>query len=309
MKVFVAGATGAIGRPLVRQLLAAGHRVTGMTRSREKARALEAAGAEAAVCDAFDRDGVAEAMAGARPEAVIHQLTDLPQVYDLRKLEAAYASNDRVRREATPNLIDAARAVGARRLVAQSIAFLYAPVGGWVKDESAPPNVQAPPPFDRSVETMLGVERAIVEAGGLALRYGFFYGPGTYHARDGSISEQVRRRRYPVVGRGRGMFSFVHVEDAAAAAVAALERGAPGVYNVVDDDPAPVREWLPALAEALGAKRPLRVPLLLTKLVAGAQAASFATELRGAANAKAKLELGWEPRYPSWREGFRTALG
>lgn len=312
MRVFVAGATGAIGRPLVRQLLEAGHEVTGMTRSEQKARALEAAGARAAVCDAFDREGVMAALGAARPEVVVHQLTDLPSALDLRRLGEAYAGNDRVRREATPYLIEAARAAGARRLVAQSIAFLYAPEGGPVKSETDPAYRDAPDPLDKSIGTMLDVERAVVGAEGLegvVLRYGFFYGPGTYYAADGDIGGQVRARRYPVVGGGTGVTSFIHTEDAAAATVAALDRGAPGVYNIVDDEPAPISEWLPVYAMALGVKPPRHVPRFVARLAAGRFAAMMSTELRGASNAKARRELGWEPRYPSWREGFAAELG
>ncbi|MEX2195041.1 MAG: NAD(P)-dependent oxidoreductase [Thermoleophilaceae bacterium] len=312
MKVFVAGATGAIGRPLVRQLVAAGHEVTGMTRSAEKARALEQAGARAAVCDAFDREGVIAAVGDARPDVVVHQLTDLPSSLDLRRLGEAYAGNDRVRREATPHLLEAARAGGARRVVAQSIGFLYAPEGGAVKVESDPTYDDAPPPLDKSIRTVLEVERAVVGADGLegvVLRYGFFYGPGTYYAADGDIGGQVRARRYPVVGSGAGISSFIHTEDAAAATVAALDRGAPGIYNVVDDEPAPIRQWLPVYAQALGAKPPRRVPRFVARLAAGPFAVMMSTQLRGASNARARRELGWTPRYPSWREGFAAELG
>ena len=312
MRVFVAGATGAIGRPLVRQLVEAGHEVTGMTRSTERGRAIEALGARVAVADAFDRDRVMAAVAAAQPEVVVHQLTDLPRSgINLRKLEESYRGNDRVRREATPHLIDAARAAGARRLVAQSIAFLYAPVGDAVKDEGDPPWLDAPPPLDRGIGTVVGVERAVTNAEGLegvVLRYGFFYGQGTYFAADGATAAEVRKRRYPVVGRGSGVFSFIHVEDAAGATVAALDRGATGIYNVTDDEPAPMREWLPVYAEALGAKPPRRVPLFLARIVAGRFATAMALEVRGASNAKAKRELGWTPRHPTWRDGFAADL-
>lgn len=302
MKVFVAGATGAVGWPLVRRMLESGHEVVGMTRSPEKARALEQAGARAAVCDALDRDAVIAAVRSAAPDALVHQLTDLPASHSTK----GYAANDRIRREATPHLLDAAREAGVQRLVAQSIAFLYAPGPGLATEGDA--TADGPEPWDRSVEIMLGVERAVVGAGGLALRYGFFYGPGTWYAPDGSVAAEVRRRRYPVVGTGRGVFSFIHVDDAASATMAALERGAPGVYNVVDDDPAPLREWLPAYAQSLGAPKPMRVPKLVARAAAGPLAAEWATGLRGASNAKARAELGWEPRHPSWREGFSAEL-
>jgi len=307
MRVFVAGATGAIGRPLVSQLLAAGHEVTGMTRVPERAEGVRAAGAEAVVCDVFDADGVRGAIAEARPEAVVHQLTDLPADYDTNPARLARGTN-RLRREGTRVLLDAAQAAGARRFVAQSLAFVYAPDGEWVKDEEAP-LASAP---EGVVVSVRALEQAVLEAPaleGIVLRYGQFYGPGTWYAADGSIAERVRRRRFPIVGRGEGRFSFIHVEDAAAATVAAIERGRPGVYNICDDEPAPLREWLPIYAAALGAKPPRRVPALLARMVAGATAAQAATAMRGAANGKAREELAWSPRYPSWREGFRGALG
>jgi nucleoside-diphosphate-sugar epimerase len=303
MRVFVAGATGAIGRPLVAQLLAAGHEVTGMTRSPERAEALRRAGAEAAVCDVFDADGVRAAMAAARPEAVVHQLTDLPAAYTNDRA-ALTAGTNRLRREGTRVLLDAARAAGATRFVAQSIAFAYAAEGDWVKDE------QAPLGGDEAVlDALRAHEEAVLEAEGIVLRYGQLYGPGTWYAPDGSIAEQVRKRRFPIVGSGEARFSFVHVDDAAGATVAAVERGRTGVYNVCDDEPAPMREWLPAYAEALGAKPPRRVPALVARLVAGRATAEDATTLRGASNARARAELGWQPRWGSWRDGFRSALG
>jgi nucleoside-diphosphate-sugar epimerase len=310
VKVLVAGASGVIGRPLVRRLVAAGHQVAGMTTKPENAAALEAAGATPVVCDALDAEATRVAVGNAAPEALVCQLTRLPREYDPRKID--YGPTNRARAEGGHNLIEAARAAGVRRFVTQGIAFLYAPQGGMVKDEEAAPWTDAPEPFGAGVGAMLGHEREATQTPGLegvVLRYGQFYGPGTYYASDGNIAEQVRRRRFPIVGRGEGTFSFIHVDDAATATVASLDRGAPGVYNVVDDEPAPLREWLPVYAEALGARRPRRVPRFLARLVAGPFAAAFATQLRGATNAKAKQELGWEPRYPSWREGFREALG
>lgn len=310
MRVFVAGASGAIGRRLVPQLLSAGHEVAAMCRTEEGAKAIRAAGAEAYVRNAFDRDGVAEALRAGSPEVVVNQMTKLPERYNPRKLD--YAPTNRVRVEGGRNLIAAATAAGARRLIVQSIAFLYAPAGDPVKDEEARPFTDAPGAFRTGIEAMLTAERDALEASGfesLVLRYGWFYGPGTYYAPGGSQYEDVRRRRFPIVGRGGGIFSFVHVDDAAGATVAAVQRGASGIYNIVDDDPAPLREWLPAYADAIGAKRPLRVPAWLARLVAGPFASTMAIELRGASNAKAKRELGWQPRYPSWRQGFREGLG
>jgi nucleoside-diphosphate-sugar epimerase len=310
MKVFVAGASGVIGRPLVRRLLAAGHEVVGMT-SRESGRdAIREAGAEPVVCDALDAGAVEAAVGKAQPEVVISQLTRLPREYNPRKID--YGPTNRARAEGGRNLIRGATAAGSRRFVTQSVAFIYAPEGDMVKDEEARTWADAPEPFGTGAKATLEHEREATQTAGLeglVLRYGQFYGPGTYYARDGNIAEQVRRRRFPIVGRGEGVFSFIHIDDAASATVAAVERGAPGIYNVVDDEPAPLREWLPVYADAIGAKRPLRVPALLARLAAGPFAAAFATQLRGASNAKAKRELGWEPRYSSWRAGFREALG
>ena len=304
MKVFVAGASGVIGRPTVRRLVEAGHEVTGMTRRQERVAQIRAAGAEAVVCDAFDAAGLRQVVAAAEPEVVVHLLTALPERYD-RKSDWLEPTN-RIRREGTRNLIEAAVAAGARRMVAESIAFAYRQEGGWAKGE------------DEEIEDRVGpgvavadLERQVGEADleGLVLRYGWFYGPGTYFDRGGQEAMEVERRRFPIVGKGTGAFSFLHTEDAAAATVAAVERGAPGVYNVVDDEPAPLREWLPVYAEALGAKRPLRVPFWLARLAAGEQTARAAVEMRGASNAKAKRELGWRPEHPSWRQGFFELLG
>jgi nucleoside-diphosphate-sugar epimerase len=299
-----------IGEPLVRQLVAAGHEVTGTTRHEERAAEIRAAGASAVVCDAFDRPALEAAVIAARPEAVVNQLTSLPQKYNPRR-SSFYEATDRVRREGGHNLVEAARAAGARRFLTQSIAFLYAPEGDWVKDESARPFEDAPGHFRSAVEAMLGHEREVTGCAdfeGLVLRYGQFYGPRTYFARDGHFGREVSRRRFPIVGPGTGTFSFLHVEDAAAATVAALDRGAPGIYNVVDDEPAQLQDWLPVYAEALGAKPPFRAPLWLARLVAGSAIAAQAVHLRGASNAKAKRELGWQPAHPSWRQGFAESL-
>ncbi|HVY78599.1 MAG TPA: NAD(P)-dependent oxidoreductase [Solirubrobacterales bacterium] len=306
MKVFVAGASGAIGRPLVRQLLAAGHEVTGMTRREERAGEIRAAGAKAVVCDVFDAAALGEAVRAAAPEVVVHELTSLPARLDYRAKDDPLAPTNRLRTEGTRNLLAAARAAGARRLVAESVAFLYAPEGDWVKDEEAPLFHAAPGPFGGAVEALADLERQVTAAEGIegvVLRYGWLYGPGTYFAREGSSTEDARKRRLPIVGKGTGVFSFVHVEDAAGATVAAVERGSPGTYNVVDDEPAPMREWVPEFCAAVGTKKPRRVPLWLARLIAGAAAAS-AVEMRGASNAKARVELAWQPRYASWRQGF-----
>ena len=312
MRVFVAGASGVLGRRLVPMLVEAGHDVTGISRSEERAAAIRAQGAEAAVCDVFDARGLIDAVAAAKPEVVVHELTDIPRNLDPRRYEEQMAGNDRIRVEGTRNLIAAAQEAGARRIVVESIAFAYRPEGGPVKDEDDPLYVDAPPPVGRTVRALADMERQVAEARGLeglVLRYGYFYGPGTAYASDGSVAARLRRHRMPVVGAGTGVFSFVHLDDAAAATVAAVERGDPGVYNVVDDEPAEVSEWLPFLAEVLGAKPPGSVPMWLARLAGGGRIVLQMEQLRGASNAKARAELGWEPRYPSWRQGFREALG
>jgi 2-alkyl-3-oxoalkanoate reductase len=310
MKVFVAGASGAIGRPLMRQMVAAGHEVTGTTRRQERADEIRAAGATAVVCDVFDGDALDAAVKEAAPEVVVNQLTSLPQDFNPKKID--YAPTNRAREEGGGNLMKAALAAGARRYVTQSIAFIYAPEGDWVKDEEARPFEDAPPPFDEGERAMQAHEREVLGTDGIegvVLRYGQFYGPGTYYTpATGSLAKEVERRRLPIIGPGTGTSSFIHVDDAASATVAALDRGAPGIYNVTDDEPAPVKEWLPVYAEALGAKPPRRVPTWLARLVGGKMAVEFGVNLRGAANAKAKRELGWQPRYASWRQGFREAL-
>jgi nucleoside-diphosphate-sugar epimerase len=305
MKVFVAGASGVIGRPTVRQLVDAGHEVVGTTRREERAGEIRDAGAEAVVCDVFDAAAVREAVVAARPEVVIHALTALPQRF---KPRADYlAATNRVRVEGTRNLVAAARAAGARRLVAESVAFFYEPEGSWIKDEEAPLFRDPPGRFAAACEALETLEREVLEAGepeGVVLRFGWLYGPGTYYERSGTMAEETLKRRNPIVGDGAGIFSFVHIEDAAAAYVAALDHGSSGVFNVVDDEPARQREWVPVYAEALGAKPPRRVPAWLARLAAGKDLASAAIEMRGASNAKAKRELGWQPAHPSWRQGF-----
>jgi nucleoside-diphosphate-sugar epimerase len=302
VRVFVAGASGVIGRPLVAQLVAAGHEVTGMTRSRPQA--VEQAGATAVVCDALDAPVLRAAVAAAEPDAVVHQLTSLPPRFEPRD-PRLYDATNRVRTEGTRNLVEAA---DGARIVCQSIAFAYRPHREpRVLDEDAPLFTSAPPPFGAATRAVAEMERMVLEAGGLVLRYGWFYGPGTYFGAGGSMAHDVARRRFPIAGEGSGLFSFVHVDDAAAATVAAVERGAPGIYNVVDDEPARIRDWVPAYAQAIGARRPLRVPLWLARLIGGKAAAAMSTTLPGASNARAKRELGWEPRWPSWRTGFREA--
>jgi 2-alkyl-3-oxoalkanoate reductase len=321
MKVFVAGATGVLGRALVPQLVARGHEVVGMTRSASKQDLLRGLGACPVVADALDPDAVAQAVAAAEPEVIVHELTALSgpmSVRDARRPDRSVAATmtNRLRTEGTDHLLAAGRAVGARRFVAQSFgAFRFARTGGPVYTEADPLDPNDPPAALRTVQAAyLYLEQAVttIEWGeGLALRYGGFYGPGTSLslAPDAQTAAPIRKRRFPIVGGGGGISSFIHVEDAAAATAVAVERGQPGVYNVVDDEPAPVREWLPVLASALGAKPPRRVPRWLGRLLAGEAATVMMTEARGASNEKAKRELGWQPRYASWRQGFAQGLG
>jgi 2-alkyl-3-oxoalkanoate reductase len=311
MRVFVAGATGVIGRPLVAALLAAGHEVTGMTRSRAAAEQLASKGAEPVVSDAYDAEAVREAVVKAEPQVVVHQLTALPRAIDPRRIGEQLADNDRLRVQGTRNLLRAAVLAGAGRLVAQSIAFAYAPVGGPVKGEDAPLWLDAFEPWRRSVRAIADLEHQVTTTPGIegvVLRYGNLYGPATAYAADGAVADLVRARRYPIAGKGAGVYSFVHLDDAVAATVAALD-AQPVIYNVVDDEPAPLSEWLPAYAQALAAPPPRRVPVWLARLMAGRYGAHLMTEQRGASNAKAKQTLGWAPTYPSWRTGFRTGLG
>jgi nucleoside-diphosphate-sugar epimerase len=310
MRVFLAGATGVIGRPLVAALIAEGHHVTGMTRSPEKAAGLRAAGAEPVVADALDAEAVSSAVAQARPDAVIHQLTAIPQRIDPRTVGRDFALTDRLRTEGTRNLVAAAQAGGVRRILAQSIAFAYAPgPPGTVHDEDDPLIADPPKQFRRSAEALAELERTVLGAGGLVLRYGYFYGPHSALSGTGAMCTEVARRRLPIVGRGQGVWSFIHIEDAARATVAALTRGDSGAYNIVDDEPAAVADWLPALADALGARRPHRVPAFLARLVAGDYGVAIMTRAQGASNRRAKAELGWAPVHAHWREGFTTALG
>jgi nucleoside-diphosphate-sugar epimerase len=314
MRVFVAGATGVIGRRLVPMLVAAGHQVTGMTRSEGRAAGLRAAGADAAVCDAFDRPAVVAAVAAARPDVVIHQLTQIPRTVDLRRYARQFAPNSRLRRDGTRNLLEAASQAGVGRMIAQGIAFAYRPEGTWVKDEDEPLYLDAPEPFGETVRAVADLERQVLghdRVRGVVLRYGAFYGPETALAADGQIGEMVRARRFPIVGGGSAVYSFVHVDDAASATVAALDlgEGSSRVFNVVDDEPAAVREWLPIFAGALEAPRPLRVPAVVGRIAGGRYGLYLMTEQRGASNARIKRELAWSPARPTWRTGFPAALG
>ena len=314
MKVFVAGATGALGTRLVPLLVEAGHDVVGMTRTPSKRGLLEEMGAEAVVADALDGDAVAGAVGESEPDVIVHQLTALSGSLDPRHFERDLAATNRLRTEGTDHLLSAGRAVGVRRFVAQSYgAWSTARTGSMVKTEADPPDRDPPKAFRTTLAAIRYLEDAVTGATwteGLALRYGGFYGPGTSIALDppGQHVAAIRKRQFPIVGRGAGVWSFIHIDDAAAATALAVERGARGIYNIVDDEPAAIAEWLPVLAERVGAKPPRRLPRWLARLVAGEAATIMMTEARGLSNGKARRELGWEPRFASWREGFRDGL-
>jgi 2-alkyl-3-oxoalkanoate reductase len=309
MRIFIAGATGAVGQPLVRRLAAEGHQVTGMTRTPRKAALLRDLGAEPVVADALDRDAVNAAVRAARPEVVVHQLTAIGAMHP-RNVDASFEATNKLRTEGTDNLIAAAREARARLFVAQSFAgWPYARVGGPVKAEDDPLDDDPPKGVRATIAAIRHLETAVTGATGLdgiVLRYGGFYGPGTGIARGGDMVENIAKGRFPVVGDGGGVWSLVHIEDAADATVAAIDRGEPGIYNIVDDEPAPVREFLPALAKAIGAKPPRHVPGFLGRLLLGPSGYAMMTKIRGASNAKAKRELGWVPRHASWRQGFQS---
>lgn len=306
MKILVAGATGALGKQLVPRLVAAGHDVAGMTRSASGCDAVRALGAAPLLADALDPAAVAQAVGEFEPEAIVHQLTALSAGLDMRHFDRSFAQTNRLRTEATDHLLSAGRAVGVRRFVIQSYAgWPFARTGGPVKTEDDPLDPDPAPAMRSTLAAICHLEDAVTGAdwtAGVVLRYGGFYGPGTSMAADGEHLQLIRRRRFPVVGDGAGVWSFVHIEDAADATVAAVERGRRGIYNIVDDEPAPVAEWLPAIAAALGAKPPHRVPRTLGRLLAGEAAVVMMTEVRGASNTKAKRELGWQPRHASWRD-------
>jgi 2-alkyl-3-oxoalkanoate reductase len=314
MKVFVAGATGALGKQLVPRLVAAGHRVVGMTRSARKVEAVRALGARPAVADALDPDALATAVADAEPEVIVHQLTALSGPIDMRHIDRWFAQTNRLRAEGTDHLLAAGRAVGARRFLAQSYAgWPFARTGGPVKDEGDPLDPEPPQRLRETLDAIRYLEDAVTRIDwgvGIVLRYGGFYGPGTSTSADpeAGMTKPILRRRFPVIGDGGGVWSFTHIADAAAATVAAVERGQAGIYNIVDDEPARVRDWLPGLAEALDAKPPRRIPRWLGRLVVGDAATVMMTEVRGASNAKAKRELGWKPHYPNWHVGFAQGL-
>lgn len=316
MKVLVAGATGAIGKRLVPQLVARGDEVIALTHSPNHAASLRAAGAEPVVADALDRSAVMHALLQAAPEVVVHELTALAGARNYRRFDDEFALTNRLRIQGTDYLLAAARAVGARRFIAQSFGnWNYARTGsGSVpKTEDDPLDPHPPRNQQQTLQAIRYLEQAVLNAEGIegvALRYGNLYGPGTGFAADGGeIVAMVRKRAFPIVGDGGGVWSFIHVDDAASATIAAMLQGAPGVYNIADDEPAPVRVWLPELALTIGAKPPLHIPTWLGRLMVGEVGVSLMTQIRGASNAKAKRELGWKPCYSTWRQGFRTGLG
>ncbi len=312
MKILVAGAAGAMGKQLLPRLVENGHEVAGMMRNPRKAELVRGLGAEPVVADALDPEQVARAVAETEPEAIVHELTALSGSLDMRHFDRDFELTNRLRTEATDHLLSAGRAVGVRRFVAQSFAgWPYARSGGPVKSEEDPLDSEPAASMRRALAAIRHLEDAVTGADwteGIVLRYGGFYGPGTSLAPGGEHVELIRRGKFPVVGDGAGVWSFIHIGDAAEATVAALEQGRPGIYNVVDDDPAPVRDWLPAVASAVGAKPPRHVPRWVGKLLAGEAATMMMTEIRGASNEKTKRELGWKPDHPSWRQGIAEAV-
>jgi nucleoside-diphosphate-sugar epimerase len=309
MRIFLAGATGAMGKQLVPRLVEAGHEVVGTTRSESKRAVIEAMGATAVIVDALDADQVGVSVAKAQPDVIIHELTAIGGV-DIRNFDGSFAPTNQLRTKGTDHLLAAGRAVGVKRFIAQSYAaWPYARTGGQVKSEQDPLDPTPAGKMRQSLNAIRYLETAVTGpewTEGIVLRYGGFYGPGTSLYPGGEQWEQVRKRKFPVVGHGGGIWSFVHIADAAEATALAVDRGRGGIYNIVDDDPAPVADWLPALAAKIGAPKPWRVPKFIGRVAAGEVGVVMMTEIRGASNAKAKRELGWQPRHPSWREGFGT---
>jgi nucleoside-diphosphate-sugar epimerase len=307
MRVFVAGASGAVGRRLVPMLVARGHQVTGTTSRPERAEAVRSFGASSVVVDGLDAVGIGEAVARAEPDAIVHEMTALSATPDLKHFDRWFALTNRLRTEGTENLLAAAKASGVKRFVAQSFTgWSNLREGSWIKTEEDPLDAN---PVKEQRETLAAIkflERAVLEASleGIVVRYGGLYGPGSSE----TLVELLDKRMFPVIGDGAGYVSSTHIDDAASGTLAALERGRRGIYNIVDDEPAPAREFIPAIAEAVGARRPLHVPAWLGRLLAGEVAVTMMTEGRGSSNAKAKRELEWQPIWPSWRDGFREGL-
>jgi nucleoside-diphosphate-sugar epimerase len=310
MRVFVAGGTGVLGRRLVPQLLARGHDVTATTSTAQRVGVIERMGAKGVVMDGLDAASVGEAVAAARPDAIVHEMTAISTPHagkpDLKHIDRWFGLTNRLRTEGIDHVVAAAEATGVPHVLAQGYAAWNGiREGGWVKTEDDPLDMFDGTPVHANSLAMQHLEDAVLRVDGTVLRYGALYGPG---ASDDQV-EMVRKRQYPLVGRGDGYCSWTHLDDAASGTVLAVEKGARGVFNIVDDEPAPAREWLPYLAEVAGAKRPMRVPVWLARMLAGEAAVMMMMEGRGFSNAKAKRELGWTPRYPSWRQGFREGLG
>jgi 2-alkyl-3-oxoalkanoate reductase len=311
MRVFVTGATGALGSRLLPLLVAAGHSVVGLTHTAAKSQAIARAGAEPIVADGLDASAIRTVVVNAAPEVIVHEMTALRGMSDMRHFDRSFALSNRLRTEGLDHLLAAATEAGTRRVVAQSFCgWHYARSGGHVKTEEDPLDLEPPPQMRRTLSAIRYLETHLLQArnvAGLSLRYGFFYGPGT-GLLDEVLIEQLRRRRFPLIGGGTGWSSLVHIDDAAAATAIAVERGDPGIYNIVDDEPAPVRDWLPTLAASVGAKPPIRVPKWLALPLAGKHLVTMMTEARAGSNAKAKRLLSWQPVHRSWRAGFGAAL-
>ncbi len=311
MRIFVAGATGAVGRSLLPLLAVAGHSVVGLTRTPAKAGLIRALGGEPVVADGLDAGAIHDAVAAARPDVIVHEMTALSGALDLRKFDQAFAASNRLRTEGTDHLLAAARAAGVKRFVAQSFCgWPYAREGGPVKTESDPLDPSPPAQLSRTIDAISYLEKTVASSSkpeGIVLRYGGFYGDDT-GVFDSSMVEDIRRRRMPLIGDANGWWSFVHIDDAAQATALAVERGKAGIYNIVDDEPAPASEWLPALAGMLGARPPHHVPAWIARLLAGEHIVMMMTEGRAGSNAKAKRELGWTPAHPSWKQGFAEVI-
>lgn len=311
MRIFVAGATGVIGCQLLPLLVRDGHVVTAMTRTSDHVQQIRAAGAQPVVCDVFDRDRLHQVVVDAAPEVIIHQLTSIPRRIDPRRIQQDFALTNRLRTEGTQILMRAAQAAGARSFIAQSIAMYYQPNAAHPAEEDVPLYRDAPSAFAEVVQALDRLETIVLNTPGIrgfVLRYGHLYGAGTFYAANGSFTEDVKKRQVPIIGGGRGTFSFIHVEDAAAATALAVNSDKPGIYNIVDNEPAPIARWLPVYAELCAAPPPMRVNKLIGRLAAGRFGIFYMTEQRGASNRKAKEVLGWQPKHGSWREGFRAEL-
>jgi nucleoside-diphosphate-sugar epimerase len=312
MKILVAGATGAVGRRLVPLLVAGGHRVIATTRTPDKVNRLRSEGAEPVVMDGLDSESVMKTVVASRPDVIVHQMTALASMRSLKQFDDEFALTNRLRTEGTSHLLAAAEAAGTRKFVAQSFSgWPNQRQGGRVKTEADPLDSDPPAAMARTLDAIQALEHMVVNAAGLngiVLRYGSLYGPGTSIASEGEIVELIRGRKFPLVGNGAGVWSFIHVDDAARATQLAIERGASGVYNIVDDDPAEVAEWLPDLARAVGAKPPFRLPAWIGRFAIGDVGVSMMTTVRGSSNAKAKRTLDWQPAYATWRDGFRRGL-